>query len=171
MGQRWRDRGQRGWGLPGATVDSSSGPSPPAAGAQQREDAAEAGWPLCRAARGHDEGELSLGSLLRRVLVSSHAWELEAELPACKASLHALLTWLVGVEGGNRLSALQVSVIGQCASQAWPTPQTLQGLACRLGVSVTVPAPPRVVSVTSMDIELIPFSNQFSFVSICKKND
>ena len=64
-----------------------------------------------------------------------------------------------GCGGGNRLSALRVSVIGQCASQAWPTPQTLQGWACRLGVSVTVPAPSRVVGVTSMDIELIPFSN------------
>lgn len=40
--------------------------------------------------------------------------------------------------------------------------------ACRLGV--TVPAPPTVPGVTSMGIALIPFSNQFSFVSICKKN-
>lgn len=170
MGQRWRDRGQRGWGRPGAAVDTPPGPSPPAAGAQQREDTAEAGWPLCRAARGHDEGELSLGSLLRWVLVSSHAWEPEAELPAWKFSLLALLTCRVSVEAGSRLSALWVSVIDQCASQAWPTLRRCRGRASRLGVSVTVPAPPRVLGVTSLDIELIPFSNQFSFVSICKKN-
>lgn len=116
--------GGRGAGArPGAAVDAPPGPSPPAAGARQREDAAEAGWLLCRAARGHDEGELFPGSLSSSVRGNGRQSSLHGRplFTPCSQILSG------GCVGGTRLSALRASVIGQCASQAWPPPQMLAG--------------------------------------------
>lgn len=152
--------GAEGPGRPGAAVDTPPGPSPPAAGARQREDAAEAGWLLCRAARGYDEG----GWAFPGFPVFSHTWERAAELPAWKASLHALLTdlvWWVCV-GNPPFCPAGFSRWLACLPGLAHTAD-----ACRL--RGTVPVPPTLPGVTSMGIELIPFSNQFSFVFFARK--
>lgn len=148
-GQRWRDWGQRP--LPGAAVDIPPGPSP-AAGAQQREGRAKLDGHFSRAAPGSwRRGELSLGSLLRWVLVSSHAWEQEAELPAWKPSP----AWKPDFtpspltcqrSGGGKLPFCPA---GFCH---WPVcfpglahTETLQGQRAGWAASVIVPAPPRVL--------------------------
>ena len=115
--------GAEGPGRAGAAVDTPPGPSPPAAGARQREDAAEAGWLLCRAARGHDEGELFPGSLSSPIRGNGRQSSLHGRPPFTPSSqiLSGGCVW------GTRLSALRASIIGQCASQAWPTPQMLAG--------------------------------------------
>ena len=108
--------GAEGPGRAGAAVDTPPGPSPPAAGARQREDAAEAGWLLCRAARGHDEGELFPGSLSSPIRGNGRQSSLHGRPPFTPSSqiLSGGCVW------GTRLSALRASIIGQCASQAWP---------------------------------------------------